>query len=108
MKMFGIGLLAFIGVLVLTIFMTGFNLKMEAWIRPQEAKIDRMTTEHSRSFITSQNEQMGAFLAEATRTNNVGQKHALVLSACGIANGMDQSTVSIGNRELISSLGGCQ
>jgi hypothetical protein len=93
MKMFGIGLLAFIGVLVLTIFMTGFNLKMEAWVRPQEAKIDRATTEQSRSFITSQNEQMSSFLAEAARTNNAGQKRALVLSACGIANGMDPSKV---------------
>ena len=98
----------FIVILLLIVFTTGFNLKIEGWVKPQEAKIDRETTEQSKSFVLSQNEQAAAFLVEAVKATDPNQKKALLGAACGILNGMAQSTVSSSNHSIVASMGGCQ
>lgn len=103
-----IGIAALLGLLLLIFALNGFDLGMKAFFLPKQLKVERMATEQSRSFTTSQNEMANAFLADAARTKDPAQRKALVNAACGVTRGMDPSTVYSEVNSSIASFGGCQ
>lgn len=99
-----IGCLA--ALVVIAIGGTVIGLGLDWFAKPVEAKIERRTIEQSRSFVESQNQQIGAYLAEAAKAQGP-QRVALLAQACNIRNSMADGTTSSANSATIAALGGC-
>lgn len=80
---------------------------IQAVLTPAGLAVERKSIEQSRSYSVSLNQQAAAYLAEASKATDPGQKIAMKNAACNIISG-NPDLLNPGNRETLNALGGCR
>lgn len=90
---------------IIAVFSIGV-FAIQALLTPAGLAVERKSIEQSRSYSVSLNTQVAAYLAEAAKATDPGQKTAFRNAACNAAGG-NASALNPANISTLTALGGC-